>query len=175
MKRNLTKLVEAARETLFEGLALLQSVDDGSYAARPTALGTDSAGSHMRHCLEFFDCLLAGVDDLAVDYTARRRDDAIARDRLLGMLRIGEVVDRLRTLEGFDADSRIFVRGEDDETGCWTPSTIGRELEFLRSHTVHHYALMAIILRSQALEVPTAFGVAPSTLRYQAEATACAR
>ena len=175
MKRNLTQLVQGARETLFEGLALLESVDDQCYAARSIALETDSAGSHMRHCLEFFECFLSGLGNRAVDYASRKRDRAIAQDRLLGMLRIAEMIDRLQMLERLDADDRIVVRGEDDEQGCWTPSTLGRELAFLRSHTVHHYALMAIILRSQSLEVPAAFGVAPSTLRFQAEATACAR
>ena len=175
MKRNLTKLVQGARETLIEGLTLLESVDNQRYAARSVTLETDSAGSHMRHCLEFFDCFLSGLGEGAVDYTARKRDGAIARDRLLGMLRIAEVIDRLRALERLDADGPLLVRGEDDEQGGWTSSTPARELQFLRSHTVHHYALIAIILRSQSLEVPAAFGVAPSTLRFQAEAVGCAR
>ena len=49
--------------------------------------------------------------------------------------------------------------------GC--PSTVRRELIFLVSHTVHHYALIAVMLRHQAVGLPADFGVAPSTLRHQ--------
>ncbi len=121
MKNNLHKLVQGARETLFEGLTLLESVDDRSYSTRPATIETDSAGNHLRHCLEFFDCLIAGVTNGEVDYAARKRDRPVARDRVLGMLRLAETIDRL-----------------------------------------------------QSLSVPAAFGVAPSTLRFQAEAAACA-
>lgn len=175
MNNNLTRLVEGARQTLVEGLTLLESVDDRSYSARPSTIETDSAGNHLRHCLEFFDCLLAGLASGEVDYAARKRDRAVAHDRVLGMLRIAEMIDRLQSLERLSGDERILVRCEDDEEGRWTPSTVSRELEFLRSHTVHHYALIAIILRCQSLAVPGAFGVAPSTLRFQAEATVCAQ
>jgi hypothetical protein len=74
-----------------------------------------------------------------------------------------------------DASTPISVRSEDEAEDVWMPSTLGRELEFLRSHTVHHYALIALIFRAHEASVPSSFGVAPSTLRYQAEAAACAR
>ena len=175
MKGNLSKLVEATRETLVEGLSLLESVDDRSYSARPEALETDSAGNHIRHCLEFFECFLAGINSREVDYAARKRRREIAQERLLGILQVAEVIDRLQALEQLDAEDQILVRAEDDEQGSWTPSTLGRELEFLRSHTVHHYALIAIILRSRSLAVPATFGVAPSTLRFRTGRAACAR
>ena len=87
MKSDLSKLLEGVRETLTAGLALLESVDDQRYAARPLILETDSAGNHMRHCLEFFECFFAGLGDGSVDYAARKRDSAIARNRLLPVSR----------------------------------------------------------------------------------------
>lgn len=175
MKTNLSKLVEATRETLMEGLTLLESVDNKSYSERPMTIETDSAGNHVRHCLEFFDCFLAGVISRKVDYAARERHRLIARDRSRAMLRIAEVIGQLRGLEELDPDESILVRAEDDEAGYWAPSTVGRELEFIRSHTVHHYALIAIILRSHSRAVPARFGVAPSTLRFRAAEAVCAQ
>ncbi len=46
-------------------------------------------------------------------------------------------------------------------------SSITRELDFLLSHTIHHYAIIAVLCRLQNVEVEPDFGVAPSTLRYQ--------
>jgi uncharacterized damage-inducible protein DinB len=56
------------------------------------------------------------------------------------------------------------VPGEPD---TWTRSTVARELQFLLSHTVHHYALVAIRLRLAGREPAAGFGVSPSTLRFR--------
>ena len=48
----------------------------------------------------------------------------------------------------------------------------GRELLFLISHTVHHFALIAFMLRSFGIEPGDKFGVAPSTLRYRQDCQA---
>jgi hypothetical protein len=47
------------------------------------------------------------------------------------------------------------------------PSSVGRELLFLSSHTVHHWALVAALLRHQGIEPGVEFGVAPSTLDHR--------
>ena len=47
-------------------------------------------------------------------------------------------------------------------------SSISRELQVLSSHTVHHFALIAMTLRMHGVEIDSDFGMAPSTLRYLA-------
>jgi hypothetical protein len=72
------------------------------------------------------------------------------------------------------AGRQLQVRAEQasSETPRWSDSSAGRELQFLISHTVHHYAVVAILLRLQgcdaAAENPD-FGVAPSTLAHRKE------
>jgi len=51
---------------------------------------------------------------------------------------------------------------------CLASTSIKRELAFLLSHTIHHYAIVAIICRLQGLSVEDDFGIAPSTLRHRA-------
>jgi hypothetical protein len=46
------------------------------------------------------------------------------------------------------------------------PSSISRELQVLSSHTIHHFALIAMTLRMHGVELDAEFGMAPSTLRY---------
>jgi hypothetical protein len=55
----------------------------------------------------------------------------------------------------------------------WSGTSVGRELQFLVSHTVHHYAVIAAMLRPQGVEPGADFGVAPSTLVYE-QGSACA-
>jgi membrane protein DedA with SNARE-associated domain len=45
-------------------------------------------------------------------------------------------------------------------------SGISRELTFLVSHSIHHYALIGVILRLNGILVPQQFGFAPSTIFY---------
>ena len=55
--------------------------------------------------------------------------------------------------------------GED----CGNPSssTLGRELQFLVSHTVHHFAIIGAICHRMDIELAPTFGIAPSTLKHR--------
>ena len=47
-----------------------------------------------------------------------------------------------------------------------------RELQFLVSHTIHHYALIGVLLAAEGFDVSLEFpefGVAPSTLTHWKE------
>ncbi|MBM4187475.1 MAG: hypothetical protein FJ206_09205 [Gemmatimonadetes bacterium] len=52
-------------------------------------------------------------------------------------------------------------------TESWSRSTLGRELQFLVSHSVHHFALIKLLLANDGPVLPREFGVAPSTLSHQ--------
>ena len=56
---------------------------------------------------------------------------------------------------------------DDSDQGVLRTSSVARELDFLQSHTIHHYAIIAMLCRLQNVVVEQGFGVAPSTLRYQ--------
>ncbi|MFW5688937.1 MAG: hypothetical protein ACOC1U_05120, partial [Spirochaetota bacterium] len=69
------------------------------------------------------------------------------------------------------AGSPVLVRTEvrsASGSAVEAASTLERELAVLASHTVHHYAIIALLLRVQDVDVPASFGVAPSTLRHEA-------
>jgi hypothetical protein len=48
-------------------------------------------------------------------------------------------------------------------------SSVSRELQALSSHTIHHFALIAITLRVHGFDVDPEFGMSPSTLRFHAD------
>ena len=53
-------------------------------------------------------------------------------------------------------------------------STVGREIMYCVAHAVHHYALIGIMAAMMDLKLPAGFGVAPSTLKHQAQAAKAA-
>jgi hypothetical protein len=89
--------------------------------------------------------------------------------------RIRSIIRRLEDEPALRTDSIVWVRME-DSAGSHVPepflvSSIGRELQVLSSHTIHHFALLAMVLRARGVSVDAEFGMAPSTLRYLSSQT----
>jgi uncharacterized damage-inducible protein DinB len=161
------RVAERNVEQLRQGAKLLARLEDRQYAEAPAQGGGAGVGGHLRHCLDFYRCFLRGLEEGRIDYDRRGRDARLETDRRLALETIEEIAGRL---EGLDADpaSPLFVRMDEEEgsEGSWGPSSLRRELQFLLSHTVHHYALMALLLRGHGVEPPPGFGFAFSTLRH---------
>lgn len=153
---------------LRQGLDLIRRLDDGIYGG--------DVGMQFRHCLDFYYCLLAGLERREVDYECRKRDDRISTDREYAASCTAELVRNLRGLSAGTVTSEIRVRGEapaGEQHGSapWADSSALRELQFLFSHTVHHYAIIRLLLAAAGFDAGREFGVAPSTLRYWEQQT----
>ena len=164
-------LVESNLALLEQGRALLTSMDDEAYANRLPLLFSNRIGAQMRHILEFYECFLDGLALAHVDYDSRRRDPQIEVSREAAIQKIESLAARLAENQVTAEDGRLRVRMEDTppelSEDAFLASSVSRELQVLMSHTVHHYALIAVAMRVQGLAVEENFGVAPSTLRYQ--------
>lgn len=149
---------------------LVLRLDDERYATTGGLPVTSGPGGHVRHILDAYDCLLRGVGTGRVDFTARERDGRTASDPAFACERIAATSTALRGLIG-TASSPLLVRAEDSSRGVWCPSSLGRELQSLVSHTIHHLALVALVLRLRGVEPGPTLGVAPSTLAYWRKAS----
>ncbi len=152
-------------QVLDQSVVLLEELDDELFAAPVPSLSLRAAGSHLRHCLDFYHSFLSGLPLGRVDYDLRQRDPRIEQDRLYALGKLLFVRDELaRVREApLPADLEVCLEGNGS---AWSLSSVERELQFLLSHTIHHYALIAIALRSHGFDPGREFGVAPSTLRY---------
>jgi len=146
-------------------------MDDALYI-EPSALCLNSAiGGHIRHSLEHYASLLQGLPAGQVDYDARKRDPAVETRIPAALARIESILTALEDLvqhRRVSASQALLVRslsGADDE---WHPSSVGRELQFLLGHTIHHFALIAGLCHVHGIPVESGFGMAPSTLSYRA-------
>ena len=169
-------LIEMNVRWLRQAVRLLDRLDDAVYSTTPPRFAPHKAGAHLRHILEFYQCFLEGVDSSHIDYDSRRRDKSIERSRAAASAAIRSVVRRLRTDPALAGERVLRVRMEDaDSSGVresFMESSISRELQVLSSHTVHHFALIAMTLRMHGVRMDPDFGMAPSTLRYLASKTA---
>lgn len=157
---------------------LLAGMGTEAYTRREEACFNGTIGGHVRHNLDHYDRFVAGWASGEIDYDARERDAAIEGDPVRARTYALRLVASLGTLTNSDLVRPVRVKMDTGSpAACWSDSTVGRELLFLLSHTVHHHALIAIILHLHGETTAPEFGVAPSTLRHQQarEAAACVR
>ncbi|MFO0688108.1 MAG: DinB family protein [Myxococcota bacterium] len=157
--RDCARLLEQGRE-LVAGLAPEEygaCFDEGTFS---------STGAHLRHVIDYLDCLLAGVDARSIDYTARRRCPEIETSREAGLRELARCIEALDKLD--PRRERFTVDVRCDEGDPWVGSTLARELGFVASHTVHHFALIRLTLARCGRRTAPEFGVSPSTLAHRA-------
>jgi len=170
-----TDILDDNLALLRQGLRLIERLDPALYAGRDEPPGR-GVGAQVRHTLDHYTSLLAGVGSRVIDYDLRERDARLETSADAAMMRIVELMDQLAKLEraGLDLPAVLRAGADEDPDGFETsPSSLRRELHFLLSHTVHHYALIAMILARHDVEVDSDFGVAPSTLRHWARQERC--
>ncbi len=168
---------EALAASLEQVLPLIDELTDEGFRTGDLELGISSVGAHLRHVGDAVDCLLRGLDSGRVDFDARRRDERLERERAVGRKRLQELARRVRAIEAKFAGRPLRV-SHDAPAGAPQPiadSTLERELMFLASHCVHHYALVAIVLKRRGVRPSPDFGVAVSTLRFLKSDSPCAR
>lgn len=155
----------ASLDRLLDDLAgVLITVPPDVYRARIAPAVSGTIGEHVRHALDHV-AALAGSDGVHLSYDGRVRGTRVESDphaALLDILRLKSAFGswRQRSLDDPILVGSIMARA-DDAVASW--SSIGRELAFVVNHTIHHQALIAMLLAWQGESVPERFGLAPST------------
>jgi hypothetical protein len=176
MMQHKNPLVRACVQVLRQGSALIEQLDDNRYIETKDLPVHSGVGGHIRHCLDFYNSFLAGVRVGRIDYNRRERDALVEHDRAFAVTRLRIVCAELELLPVTDGATSVVVALEGATTeDAWCESTVLRELQFLLSHTIHHYALVALLLRLQGFAPDAAFGVNPSTLQHWREEAVCAQ
>lgn len=174
-----TEIVAAHNIAFLEqGLAVISRVGAELYSAALPHFSRGGVGTHFRHILDHYDAFLSGLAEGRVDYDRRERDELTECDPTRALDRLRSVITGLRRIDHKSRERALSVamdsgEREKNEDG-WTATSVGRELQYLLAHTVHHYALIGAMLRSAGADPGPDFGVAPSTLRYERGDPLCA-
>ncbi|MEM1296135.1 MAG: DinB family protein [Verrucomicrobiota bacterium] len=162
-------LLRSCRIYLQQGYDLASGLDSVQYTLPHTSCFGGTIGGHIRHCLDHFERLMEGLPSGKVDYDCRERGGPSEVEPEAACQRILLITNLLLQAEdNLDEDQEIIVKldcgGEDAH---WKRSTVGRELQFLVSHMVHHFAIIGIMCQAIGKDLPENFGLAPSTIRHQ--------
>jgi hypothetical protein len=172
------KLHQALAALLQELRAVLSDLTSEQYACKPVGPVKASVGGHVRHALDHLDSALTFGDFDDLNYDHRCRGTAVETDRDAALAKIDELLSLIE--ERGDATSpdgrpltlSAMVSAEGEPVAV--RSTIDRELLFVFSHTLHHNALIRVMVELLGGRVPERFGYAPATLAYM-DAQPCAR
>lgn len=161
---------QEAHQLARSALDISNQLSDTHYSSIDHGISAASVGAHLRHVMDHFDCFLDGLALGKIDYSNRQRDMGSEQNRLLMIQRISHMSERLMTIS-YDANTPIQVRSGISEPACFVQSSIDREIDFLISHSIHHFAMIKMILERFDYVLPAEFGVAPSTLEYNRQKT----
>ncbi len=161
-------LIQRNIVTLQQGEALLQRISDADYTRNVALVFGGSIGAHIRHNLDHYASFLDGLQSGCIDYAARLRDPRIEQQRDAALDLFKRLRQELTAITPGDIGP-LRTRIDDSSDAIETATSPERELGFLCSHSVHHYAIIAILCRIQGIDVDATFGVAPSTLVFRKE------
>jgi hypothetical protein len=127
-------------------------------------------GSHLRHVIEHFEALLFPAVIGSVDYDTRPRDADLDASPHVARTRLQALQAALTATSAASFAEPLQVLGQgglEGECSFRVTSSLGRELAFVASHTVHHFALLANHCQQQGIPTPEGFGKAPATRAHE--------
>lgn len=147
---------------------LLSGLTKEQYSNKLEILTNASVGQHVRHILEFYQCLFAGGETKTVNYDSRQRDLKIETDLFIAKKTIDEIINALLDVKkDFSVSFKANYSFENEDKSEIIQSSFYRELAYNLEHSIHHQALIKVAITEMKLSrlVKETFGFAPSTIR----------
>lgn len=161
--------VQALVSLLRQLCDLLETLTEEEYTRKPVGVVESSIGGHVRHNLDHIQALLRGLPTGRICYDHRERDTDIENDRVVALDALLQLERRLLAFQWGKVPQPIVL------SSLHTPgsppvvatTSVERELAFVVSHTIHHNALIRVMVKLLGANVPADFGYAPSTLAHR--------
>ena len=161
------KLIQSNMEALREGEELIGLLEPGQYSLGYKPAFQSTIGAHFRHVLEHYRCFFEQQSKTIFNYDLRDRDQLLECDAEYALSTISELIEALKALHNQAITEPHFSVAEymiaDEQTSVPVTTSLNRELLFLQSHTVHHYAIIGAMTRAFGKQPQDDFGVAIAT------------
>lgn len=170
--RKTDSMLNSQLEILAQGHAYLESVTKEDYSQIVAPNFISSAGSHMRHIIDHYQSLMTGFGINNIDYDSRLRGSNIESNPCEAIKKIAEIASWIEQLSTDDFNkplllsSEVSIKSKNVQT---VTTSLARELIFVGSHAVHHYAMISQITFAQKASFDQNFGLAPSTATFLRE------
>ncbi len=158
-------LKEISKKQLFEIKAILNQVIDSDYSKTIEVLENGTLGRHVRHILEFYECLFITNAGDTVCYDDRKRNLLLEDNVRFASDYIDEIVDQIEKIE---INKRLLLKSNYEGSEIIMETSLFRELTYNIEHAVHHLAIIriAIAFELKYIDLPKTFGYADSTVQF---------
>ena len=157
-------IISSINETLNKAIALIDAVDAKTYRDDSVGPYYSSIGSHIRHTLDFFDCIINGLDTNDIDLTARKRNEILSRNKEAARDHIYEIQKTLVSYMDVNTDYLVHVTDNLGQGKVTVNYTLESILAYANSHAIHHYAVIGYILNCLKTEINIpGFGYNPTS------------
>ena len=165
-------------ELLRQGVTAIAIVGPDVYGGESGTDAVSPIGAHFRHVFDHYRAFLNGLSTGVLNYDVRDRDPLVERGAAVASQTAEAIMAGLEEIPDRQLPQSIQVSANVIEDGKsvvdWSGSTVQRELMYLLSHTVHHYAIIRLLATQAGVELNADFGVAPSTIAHRRLHEACA-
>jgi len=160
-----------ATESVFHQLTnLLENIDDQKYSNSLEILNGNSIGKHVRHIVEFYECLCnCSSEKSTLDYDLRKRNLVYETNTNEVIHQLEVLLQQLKSIQNVKRNVDLYFLTHPEENQKTSISTtIERELAYNLEHTIHHMAIIRIAVNIHFKEIymNDDFGIAPSTIKY---------
>ena len=164
------EIKDTSSQVLEQLVELINKLDNEQFARPLPLLSGNTIGKHIRHIIELYDQLLMGYDSGIINYDGRKRD-------LRTETETNYAIDKLECIiitcdNKSDKPVQLMLDYSiDNIVNDTVNSTYKRELAYNIEHAIHHMAIIKIAIENSYSDIvlDKAFGVAPSTIRFQRE------
>lgn len=159
-----TIVIDSLQNTLYKSKSLLTELSNPSYCCKDIGPYYSSIGSHVRHILDFYNCIFKGLESKHIDLTLRERSQLIESNCNCAISEIDVVATKLKSLRSTDLTLLLDVEDDLGDGNVILQYTLGAILAQANGHTVHHYAIIGYIMdRLDVVIEDENFGYNPTT------------
>lgn len=156
-------IIKSTLNTLQKAQYLLDSLTDDQLCNNSVPPYHSSIGSHIRHILDFYDCILNINSKNKIDLTARSRNKDVESNCNCASDYLKSVVTKLNNFN-FNTTQTIIVIDDLGLGKIEIPYTYSALFSQANSHTIHHYAIINYIVDRLKIKFDGAnFGYNPTT------------
>lgn len=157
------QIKESIHQTLNQLEIILHQLNDAEYTQPIALINHQTIGKHVRHIIEFFQCLVKADHFICYDNRVRELKIETSVDFTL------ETIKSIKLkLNHLNFNQPIILNQLIDNKTYQVQSTLGRELIYCIDHSIHHFAIIKMVLETEFPEIlfENTFGVAYSTIKY---------
>ncbi len=172
----INQLVDHNISILLHADELLRDLGNDGFTYENNPANSSSIGMHVRHVIDHYLSFMRGIRTGTIDYDDRERNPRYEKHLLIARNKLHKIcqsLEKCKVAKNHPArfsDSELSVSCDLLAQRTKAKTSIERELVFLHSHAIHHFALIRMLLNQQSKITDQHFGVAPSTIAHRAAA-----